>query len=253
MPPLTTTPPVAEQDLPALNARFAEASPQELIRWAYETFGANLAMTSSFGAQAAVMLHLATQVVPDIPVIALDTGYLFPETYRFAQELTERLNLNVHWFSPRITTAMMEAVHGRLWEQGDDGYRKYHELTKGEPMRRAVRELGVQAWIAGLRANQTEHRASLRPIELQSGIVKVHPILQWTTRDIHNYLKTHDLPYHPLYEQGYASIGDTHSTQPITAEGGNERAGRFQGLRQECGLHLPSTAEEDKSRESSGL
>jgi len=242
-----------EIDLELTNSQFADADPEQLIRWAHESFGDGLAMTSSFGAQAAVMLHLVTRIVPDIPIIALDTGYLFPETYKFAQELTDRLKLNVKWYQPRMTAAQMEAVHGQLWKSEDEeNYRLYHEITKGEPMQRALKELNVTAWLAGLRSQQTNHRASLRPVEKQDGIVKVHPILRWSTKDVHEYLKTHDLPYHPLYEQGYMSIGDSHSSAPITADD-DERAGRFQGLRQECGLHLPSSTEESQSRDSSGL
>src|SRR5690606_23489534 len=108
------------------------------------------------------------------------------------------------------------------------------------------------AWLAGLRKGQTEHRKHLRHVELQGDTYKVHPILTWTTKAVHEYLKRHDLPYHPLHEQGYASIGDWHSTRPVGA-GEDERAGRFGGLKQECGLHLPKSPEENASREASGL
>lgn len=239
-------------DLDAVNAEFADAHALDVIRWAAETFGKGLLTTSSFGAQSAVMLHLTSQVVPDMPIVVIDTGYLFPETYQFAEELTKRLNLNVKWYQPRMTPARVEAIYGKLWEQDAEAYERYHLIHKIEPMQRALHELNVTAWLAGLRANQTDHRAKLRTVELQDGIYKVHPILKWTTKDVHEYLKKHDLPYHPLYEKGYKSIGDTHSTTPITAEGG-ERAGRFHGLRQECGLHLPTTKDEEQSRQSSDL
>ena len=242
----------AQIDLEAVNAQLEDASALRVVEWAAQQFESGLVMTSSFGAQSAVSLHLVTQVLPDVPVILIDTGYLFPETYKFVHELADRLNLNLKVYSPKMTAAWMEAIHGDLWNQGEQGLKQYLQIAKVEPMQRALRELNVTAWIAGLRRGQTSHRAKLRHVEVQDGRYKIHPILTWSTKDVHQYLKAHDLPYHPLYEQGYASIGDVHSTQPITADQ-HEREGRFGGLRQECGLHLPSSMEEDQSRESSGL
>ncbi len=210
-------------------------------------------MTSSFGAQSALMLHMVTRILPDIPVILIDTGYLFPETYRFAMEMTERLNLNLKVYRPQMTNGWLEAIHGELWNQGPEGLKKYHQLVKIEPMQRALRELNAAAWIAGLRAEQTDHRLSLRSITRQNGQFKIHPILNWTTRQVHAYLKQHDLPYHPLYEKGYKSIGDIHSTVPITEDGSHERTGRFGGLQQECGIHLPQNEQENVSLGSSAL
>jgi phosphoadenosine phosphosulfate reductase len=242
----------ATPDLDRVNAQLADADAAAIVRWAADQFGQGLILTSSFGAQSAVMLHLATRVVPDIPVVLIDTGYLFPETYVFIEQLTQRLKLNLKVYQAPITPARQEALHGRLWEQGVEGLKKYHLINKIEPMQRALRELNVTAWLAGLQARQTDHRAALRTVEIQDGRYKVHPILRWTGKDVHEYLKAHDLPYHPLYEKGYPSIGDTHSTRPITA-GEDERAGRFGGLKQECGLHLPTSAEEAASRDASGL
>ena len=125
-------------------------------------------------------------------------------------------------------------------------------IHKVEPMERALNELGATATLAGLRREQSAQRKDMPVVTLQRGRYKVAPILDWSTRDVHQYLKAHDLPYHPLYEQGYASIGDWYNTLPITAEQ-HEREGRFGGLKQECGLHVPDTPEEDASRMSSGL
>src|SRR5690606_4872816 len=138
--------------------------------------------------------------------------------YRFAEQLTERLRLNLKVYQAAMTPARMEAIHGPLWEKGEEGMDRYNLLRKVEPMQQAIKELDVKAWAAGLRRQQTAYRASLTTVARQDGIVKVHPILRWTSRDIHDYLKKHDLPYHPLYEQGYVSIGDVHSTSPVTAE-----------------------------------
>ena len=239
-------------NLDEVNDHLAAADALEALQWASDTFGDGLVMTSSFGAQSALMLHLATRVIPDIPVIFLDTGYLFPETYRFAEQLTDRLGLNLKVYTPRISAAWMEATRGKLWEQGEKGLEQYLQLTKVEPMQRALAELGATAWLAGLRGEQTDHRSALRKVERQDGRYKVHPVLDWSTKDVHEYLKAYDLPYHPLYHQGYMSIGDVHSTRPITDQQ-HERDGRFGGTRQECGLHLPSSEAENESREASGL
>ena len=146
----------------------------------------------------------------------------------------------------------MEALHGRLWDGSDEERERYARITKVEPMDRALRELGGRAWIAGLRRSQTEHRSTLRPVELVDGTYKVHPILGWSREDVRRYMVMHDLPYHPLYAFGYRSIGDAHSTTP-TAPGQDERDGRALGAKRECGIHLPRTPEEDASLRSSGL
>lgn len=239
-------------DLDAINHQLDGDEPEAIVRWAADTFGEGLVMTSSFGAQAAVMIHLVTRVVPHVPVILIDTGYLFPETYVFVETLTKRLNLNLKVFQPSLSAARHESLHGRQWEQGSDELVQYNQLRKVEPMQRALSELRATAWLAGLRRDQTDHRATLKTAVMQDGLFKIHPILRWSTKEVHQYLTANDLPYHPLYEKGYKSIGDTHSTIPITADM-HERSGRFHGLKQECGLHLPNTVEEDQSRESSGL
>ena len=239
-------------DLDGANAELSQVSAADAIRWAHERFGDRLVMTSSFGAQSAALLHLATSIVPGIPVILIDTGYLFPETYAFALDLKLRLKLNLKVFAPRITPAFLEQAHGKLWEQGEEGLDKYHQLMKIEPLQCALQQLDAQGWLAGLRAGQTEHRATLPRVTEQYGVTKVHPILHWSGKDVHEYLLAHELPYHPLVKQGYLSIGDTHSTRPV-AEEGDERAGRFNGVKQECGIHLPASKAEEASWESSGL
>ncbi|MBD0335850.1 MAG: phosphoadenylyl-sulfate reductase [Cyanobacteria bacterium Co-bin13] len=241
-------------DLDALNQTFSNADAAKLVQWGAETFGDGLVMSTSFGIQSALMLHLVTQVIPSIPVIWIDTGYLPAETYRFAEELTTRLNLNLQVYQSPLSPARMEALYGRLWEQPDvDSLNRYDQVRKVEPMQRALRDLGATAWLAGLRANQTDHRKTLQPIGLQGGRYKLLPILRWSSKDIYDYLVTHDLPYHPLFDHGYVTVGDWHSSRPLTAADSDERNTRFNGLKQECGLHLPQTAEEAESLNSSSL
>lgn len=206
------------------------------MRWAVETFGGRLVLTTSFGAQAAVMLHLVTRIVPDIPVVFIDTGYLFPETYRFARDLAQRLKLNLKKYRGEMSAAEQEALFGKLWEQGPEALTRYNFLNKVEPMDRAVRDLGATAWLAGLRRDQASSRRELGVVQVQNRVTKIHPILDWSGRDVRRYLTKHDLPYHPLWEQGYVSIGDWHSTAPLAA-GMTEEETRFNGMKRECGLH----------------
>jgi phosphoadenosine phosphosulfate reductase len=211
----------------------------ETVEWASREFGTGLVLSTSFGIQAAVMLHLANEVKPDIPVVWVDTGYLPPETYAFAEALRDRLDLNLHVYQSPISPARMEALHGRLWETGDAAaLDRYDRIRKVEPMGRALRELGSTAWLSGLRADQTAHRKTLPVVGNQGGRFKILPILDWSTKDVHSYLKAHDLPYHPLFDRGYATVGDWHSSRPLTAGDEHERDSRFGGLKQECGLHL---------------
>ena len=177
-------------DVDSINSELAQAGPLEIITWAYERFGPTLAMTSSFGVQSAVMLHLCTQVVPDIPVILIDTGYLFPETYRFVEELTARLKLNLKVVMPEMTAARQEALYGKLWEQGEAGMDKYLKMNKVIPLRKAIRELGVAAWCSGVQAHQTDHRGQLRIVEFPNETYNIHPILKWTGQEACIYEKT---------------------------------------------------------------
>jgi phosphoadenosine phosphosulfate reductase len=212
------------------------ATAEDRVRWAARAHGDRLVVTTSFGIQSAVMLHLVNAIVPGIPVVFIDTGYLFPETYRFADELARRLGLNLRVYSPLMTAARQEALHGLQWEQGLDGLKRYNHVNKVEPMERAVRELGATAWLAGLRREQASTRADLPVVKVQNRITKVHPIVDWTNRDVHRYLTKHDLPYHPLWDQGYVSVGDWHSTTKLEPGMSDEQT-RFGGAKRECGLH----------------
>jgi phosphoadenosine phosphosulfate reductase len=220
-----------------------EAAPaEERIRVAYQHYGERLVLSTSFGVQSAVMLHMVTQIVPQIPILFIDTGYLFPETYRFAAELGQRLSLNLKTFRSQQSAAQQEALYGKLWEQGLDGLKRYNELNKVEPMNRAITQLGAQAWISGLRRVQSNSRKKRPAIEKQNKIVKLYPIIDWSDKAIYDYLTQHDLPYHPLWDQGYVSVGDWHSTSKLSA-GMHAEDTRFGGLKRECGLHESNAAD----------
>lgn len=218
------------------NRRFAMLRAEQRVEWAFEHLPAKHVLSSSFGAQAAVSLHMVTSVDPNVPVVLVDTGYLFAETYRFIDELTQRLRLNLHVYRSELSAAWQEARYGKRWQQGRDGLERYNEDNKVEPMRRALGALQAGTWFAGLRRHQSRSRADIPFLAFSSGRWKVHPIADWSDRDIHTYLKRFDLPYHPLWESGYLSIGDHHSTKPIHEVSTVEQT-RFFGLQRECGIH----------------
>ncbi|MFP4202987.1 MAG: phosphoadenylyl-sulfate reductase [Opitutales bacterium] len=208
----------------------------ERVRRAYAEFGDKLVLSTSFGVQSAVMLHLVTQLIPEIPVVFIDTGYLFPETYRFAEELHKRLDLDLRIYLPKMSAAHQEAVYGKLWKQGEEGLARYNRINKIEPMNRAIKELGAEGWLSGLRRNQASSREHRPVMEKQNKVWKIYPIIDWNDRDIYKYLTENNLPYHPLWEKGYVSIGDWHSTSPLGA-GMDPETTRFGGIKRECGLH----------------
>jgi len=211
-------------------------SAEDRVAWALENLPGQHIVSSSFGAQSAVMLHLLTRQMPDIPVVLVDTGYLFPETYRFIDELTDRLALNLKVYGPSTSAAWQEARDGERWNQGGEGLLAYNRDNKVEPMERALTELGVGTWFAGLRRSQSSSRVDTPFVEVSGERRKVHPIADWTEKDVHRYLRAHQLPYHPLWEKGYVSIGDVHTTRPMTDVSSPEET-RFFGIKRECGLH----------------
>src|SRR5580698_7785311 len=220
-------------ELAELNHAIEHLSAPQRVERALELLPGESVLTSSFGAQSAVMLHLVNTVVP---VVLLDTGYLFPETYCFIDELTERLKLNLKVFRAESSPAWQETRFGKLWDQGLSGIEHYNRINKQEPLDRALNELHARTWFAGLRRTQAETRSRILPIEFKRGRYKVHPLFDWSDKDIARYLDRHELPYHPLWKQGYVSIGDWHTTRSL-AEVESPEELRFFGLKRECGLH----------------
>ena len=226
----------SKETLSQINSELETMSAQQRVNWALENLQDSFMVSSSFGAQSAVMLHLLTQAYPDIPVVLTDTGYLFPETYQFIDELTDRLNLNLKVYRAPVSAAWQEARHGKLWEQGLEGIEKYNQMNKVTPMQEALSDLKVRTWFAGLRRSQSDSRGKLSVVQKLEHQYKVYPIIDWSNKDVHQYLKKHGLPYHPLWEKGYVSIGDWHTTRALEA-GMSEQDTRFFGMKRECGLH----------------
>lgn len=233
--------------LAEVNAQLEKQSARQRVEWAIDNLEGEFVLSSSFGIQAAVCLHLITQVKADIPVILTDTGYLFPETYQFIDELTEKLNLNLKIYRAEHSSAWQEARYGKLWEQGVEGLSKYNQINKVEPMKRALKELNAGTWFSGLRRSQASSRDALPVLSIQNGCFKFLPIIDWSNKDVFYYLKEHGLDYHPLWEQGYVSVGDVQTSRPLEA-GMSEEETRFFGLKRECGLH-----EEDVEEQGSGI
>ena len=220
----------------SLNAAFVDLAAEKRVELAAETLPQNLVLSSSFGAQSAVALHLLNSIVPNLPVILIDTGYLFPETYEFVSAMTDRLDLNLHVYTPRMTAAMQEAMYGQRWLDGVEGLDAYNHDNKVEPMQRALAELQAGTWFSGIRRSQAASRAETPFVQIKDRVAKVSPLADWSDRDVFEYLQRHDLPYHPLWHEGFISIGDVHTTKSL-AEVNDPSETRFFGLKRECGLH----------------
>ena len=216
----TPVTPVSGVDPAELAATLAPLRAGQRLRHLYETLGPRLVATTSFGIQAAAMLHLIAEHAPKVPVVFIDTGFLFPETYRYAEQLTASLALDLRIYQPNISYAL---------------------LTKIEPMNRALRELGRDVWLSGLRRSQSTSRAERPFAEQQKKTLKVYPILDWADAQMAHYYHEHALPAHPLAAEGYVTMGDWHSTRPASADAALEaESTRFGGHKYECGLHLDS-------------
>jgi len=229
---------LSDEALRALNARLEPAHPSEIVRWALEESGLRgLALASAFQAEGTCVMHMATRIRPDVPVLFLETGFHFAETLAFRRRLTELLDLNVVELTGEHTPrTQREAFGPRLYER--DPERCCH-INKVEPMLEALR--GREAWVTAFRRDSSPTRAAAPIVdryELEPGswIVKVNPVATWTRRDTWTYLKEHELPHNPLYDLGYASIGCAPCTR-LSLPGEHEREGRWAGLSKwECGI-----------------
>ena len=227
-------------------------SPKERLNWASKTHPGHIAMSTSFGIHSAVLLHMATQVDPDIPVVWIDTGYLMPDTYRYAETLQEELNLNLFVSTSAISPARMEATYGKLWEDESlQSHQLYGLMRKNEPLKRSMKDLDIKCLIVGLRSDQTKERSTMSPLSIQYDAMKLLPILDMSKSEVLNYMEDHNLPRHPLESQGYVSVGDWHSSRP-KQEGESDRDTRFGGIAQECGLHTDGIVRVDVKKPLAG-
>ncbi|MEA2581702.1 MAG: phosphoadenosine phosphosulfate reductase [Actinomycetota bacterium] len=226
-------------ELVALNIAFEQAEPDEILRWALESTGIErIAVASAFQAEGTVVMHLATQIRPDVPILFLETGYQFAETLAFKEQLTEQLALNVVDLVGEYTVEGQAAAIGpRLFESDPE---RCCDLNKVQPMLESLRNF--DAWVTALRRDSSPTRATapfVDQYEIEPGrwMIKVNPMATWTHQQVWRYLKEHDLPHNPLYDLGYSSIGCAPCTRMRFA-GEPERAGRWAGKpKWECGIH----------------
>ena len=234
--PVKTT----KYNLEKFNEELINLSSLEILEWALQRFGNNLAFTTSFGIQSSVLLHLiqSSSLKNEVKIFWIDTGYLPKETYLYANTLINKLSLNITILQSEISPAHMEAMYGKLWESKRiEDINKYHQIRKVDPLDNALKKYSINCWGSGVRAQQTTNRGKMKFIELIRDTLSIRPLLGWSQKDIFYYMKEKNLPQHPLFMQGYSTVGDWHSS---SAESSNikGRSTRFGGVKQECGLHV---------------
>jgi phosphoadenosine phosphosulfate reductase len=235
---------LSDDDIATLNVGFEEAQPNDILAWALEKSGLDrIAIASAFQAEGTVVIHMATRIAPDVPILFLETGFQFAETLAFKQRLTELMGLNVVDLVGEYTTDRQAAEFGeRLFERNSE---MCCELNKVRPMFEALR--GLDGWITSVRRDSSPSRAEtpiVERYELEPGrdIVKVNPMANWTKPQVWQYLTEHELPHNPLYDLGYSSIGCAPCTR-LRFAGEPERAGRWAGIAKwECGIHVNEAA-----------
>lgn len=222
-------------DLTAVNAELGAATPEAILRWVTDRFPhEQVLLTCSFQHDGVVLAHMLHQIAPEIPAVFIDTGFHFPETLAYRDEIQRRFGIRVVDLKPIMPREEFAKEHGL------DLYRRNPDLcchiNKVEPLRRHLP--GMRAWVNGRRRDQASTRQAINVVEeYQGGLYKVNPLAAWTSRDTFYYMQTHDIPTHPLFEQGYASIGCAPCTRPVLPDE-NERDGRWAGqAKTECGLH----------------
>jgi len=222
-------------DLEAVAQRFAESGPEEILRWAVERFYPKLTMATAFGAEGCAIIHMLAQIEPRVRIFNLDTGYQFRETLELRDRIAEKYGIEVEMVRPDTTVAEYETIHGGpLFETHPD--RCCHD-RKILPLRRAI--VGYDAWISSIRGDQSKDRANTPKVgwDRKFNLVKINPLLNWTKKDVWSFVVANGVPYNPLHDAGYPSIGCWPCTQPV-APGDDERAGRWAGkAKTECGLH----------------
>jgi len=215
--------------------QWSEPSAEEVLGWAVQRFVGRIVLTCSWQRQSSVLIHMLHELGAKVKIVELDTGLLFPETHATREALIARYGIDVETIQPRQTLAEQSATEGdELWKRNPDHccYRR-----KVEPLERAL--LGMDAWITGIRRTQSPTRAAAQPLEWDAlrDVTKVQPLVSWTDEEVIGYLLAHDVPYNPLHDRGYPSIGCIPCTEPVTDDA-DPRSGRWaNAAKTECGLH----------------
>ena len=223
-------------DVDAANHALEGAPAEEILRWAVDNFApGKLAQISAFGPQSIIMIHMLKDIAPDLPVIFLDTLHHFPETLEHVERVRQMYDLNLHIYRPAPTIEAFEERYGPLlWERD---LKLYSQVSKVEPFLEATKSL--DGWITGRRREHSDTRKELRPIERSGGDkLTINPLVAWDRSATWRFILDNNLPYNPLHDQGYTSIGDAQFTTTVQL-GEDERAGRWRGSGvTECGIHL---------------
>lgn len=235
------------KEIEQLQVETADWTTEDTFRWAFSRLNRDAAVVSGFGAEGMVVIHLAARIQPGFRLITLDTDFLFPETYRLMKQVERRYNLQIERVQPLLTPEEQERQHGAaLWAHDPD---LCCRLRKVEPLKRQL--AGLKAWITGIRRDQSPTRAGVQKLEWDSkfGLVKLNPLADWTWAEVWQFIHRHKVPYNPLHDRNYPSIGCTHCTRAVLPEE-DQRAGRWADFtKTECGLHMPQSAETVQSSE----
>lgn len=213
-----------------------EESPEKILTWAFETFGDGVTLASSFGLEDVMLIDIASRVTAQPDVFFLDTDLLFHETYQTVEAIVARYSIRLRRISPALTLAQQTEQHGEaLWSHDPDAC---CGIRKVEPLNRALE--GYQAWVTGVRREQSPTRATAEAVEWDAkhGLIKINPLVMLTAENVRDWVRTHDVPYNPLHDQGFPSIGCMPCTRAVKP-GEDPRAGRWSGFdKKECGLHI---------------
>jgi phosphoadenosine phosphosulfate reductase len=227
--------PTTKEGLQALSAEFESSSPETVLTWAVREFGAAIALATGFGPEGCVLVDMLSKIAPDTRIFYLDTDLLFPETYELRDRLEAKYGVAIERQATKLTIeAQAEEFGARLWEREPD---RCCNLRKVQPLRQTLS--GLDAWITAIRRDQSPARATSGIVETDPkfGLVKINPLANWSTRQVWSYIFRHDVPYNPMHDSGYPSIGCAPCTTAIAA-GEDVRSGRWRGLaKTECGLH----------------
>src|SRR5579884_3954060 len=224
---------IPTEDITAATKMLDGKTPQEVLRWAVDRYHPRLTMATAFGAEGCCLIHMLAEIEPGVRIFNLETGYQFPETLELRERIKDRYGIEVELVRPELTVAEYEEEHGGpLYRIRPDQCCFDRKIV---PLRRAV--AGYDAWISAIRRDQTAHRAAAGVVQWDAkfGLVKINPLLSWTKKDVWRFIMEHEVPYNPLHDRGYPSIGCWPCTQPVGA-GDDERAGRWAGSgKKECG------------------
>ncbi|ATY83730.1 phosphoadenylyl-sulfate reductase [Kyrpidia spormannii] len=232
---VTRVPVMSPEEVGAWAEGLEGCPPEEILEWALERFSPRIALACSFGVEDVVLVDMATRILPHVQIFYLDTGLLFPETYEVRDRVVDRYRPNLRRVTPQLDLRQQAAEYGEaLWTRDPNTCCR---LRKVEPLRDVLAE--QDAWVTGIRREQSPTRAGAKVVEVDRkfGLIKVNPLAGWDSRQVWNYVHTHEVPYNSLHDRGYPSIGCAPCTRPVRP-GEDPRAGRWAGFdKTECGLH----------------